>query len=334
MKKNKAKKIATWIIVPLMAAIFILDIATVVIGNNYARKYYPSKESFAYEFGDDRIHFLNTANSDSILLESNGSFALIDAGEGNSNPRRKTPYKGYEKEVVDYIKKVAGDSASSNAYLDFVLATHYHYDHIGGFEAVITDPEITIGKAYFKQFNYEIPKDYETEKWHIDGTYGEIISSLDSREVEIISNLPDEPFEFGDFTLQFFNTVTPSELAGKGENASSVGVKITKGKKVAFLAADITKSCGLEQLLGDDIGDVDLLKIGHHGYFGSSSADFLGKLSPEIAIVTNQLGKIYPNVKWNLTMKAKVPVYATYDNNGIIAAFTDDGEIKLINDIH
>lgn len=334
MKKNKAKKIATWIIVPLMAAIFILDIATVVIGNNYARKNYPSKESFAYEFGDDRIHFLNTANSDSILLESNGFFALIDAGEGNNNPRRKTPYKGYEKEVTDYVKRVAGDSASQNAYLEFVLATHYHYDHIGGFEAVISDPEISIGKAYFKEFNYEITKDYETEKWHIDGTYSEIINALEQRDVEIISDLPDEPFEFGDFTVQFFNTVTPSELAGEGENASSVGVKITKGEKVAFLAADITKSCGLEQLLGDDIGDVDLLKIGHHGYYGSSSAEFLGKLSPEIAIVTNQLGKIYPNVKWNITMKAKVPVYATYDNNGIIAVFTDNGEIKLINDIH
>ncbi len=334
MNKNKAKKIATWIIVPLMATIFILDIATVVISNSYAQKYYPVKETVEYELGDDRIHFLNTANSDSILVESNGKFALIDAGEGNNNPRRKTAYKGYELQVVNYIKKVAGDSQNKNAYLDFILATHYHYDHIGGFCAVINDSQIKIGKAYFKEFNYDIPKDYETEKWRIDGTYEEIIDALNSRKVEIISNLPNEPFEFGDFTIQFYNTVTPTELAEEGENASSVGVKITKGDKVAFLAADITKSCGLEQLLGDKIGDVDLLKIGHHGYYGSSSVEFLEKLSPEIAIVTNHLGKIYPNVKWNLTMKAKVPVYATYDNNGIVASFTDSGDIILYNDIH
>lgn len=333
MNKKKAKKIATWIIVPLMAAIFILDIATVVIGNSYAKKYYPVNESYKHEFGDDRIHFINTANSDSILLESNGLFALIDAGEGNNNPRRKTFYKGYEKEVVNYIKRVAGDNSNKDAYLDFVLATHYHYDHIGGFNAVATDPDITIGKAYFKKFNYLIPKDYEIEKWKIDETYFEIVSSLEKRNVEIISDLPAEPFEFGDFTVQFFNTVTPDELAGKGENASSVGVKITKGEKVAFLAADITKACGLEQILGDKIGDVDVLKIGHHGYYGSSSAEFLEKLSPEIAIVTNQLGKIYPNVKWNLTMKAKIPVYATFDNDGIICSFTDSGEIILVDNI-
>ena len=82
------------------------------------------------------------------------------------------------------------------------------------------------------------------------------------------------------------------------------------------------------------IGDVDLLKIGHHGYFGSSSASFLRKLKPEIAIVTNQLGKIYPNVKWNLTMISKVSLYATYDNNGIIASFTDSGDIVLTKNIH
>ncbi len=332
MKKTRAKKIATWIIVPLMAAIFILDIATVVIGNSYFRKYTFTQEAFDCSNGDDRIHFLNTANSDSILIESNGMFALIDAGEGDNNPRRKTEYKGYESEVVEYIKKVC--KTDNGIHLDFILGTHCHYDHIGSFEALISDSEISIGKAYFKVFNPEIAKDYEVERWEIDETYNEIIDALNKKSVPVISDLSDEAFEFGDFTLQFYNTVTPEFLAGKGENASSIGVKVTKGGKTAFLAADITKSTGLEELLADGIGDVDILKIGHHGYFGSSSSEFLEKLSPEVAIVTNQLGKVYPNVKWNLTMKAKVPFYATYENNGIIVTFADDGEFVFTNNIH
>ncbi|MEE1010716.1 MAG: hypothetical protein U0L11_01640, partial [Acutalibacteraceae bacterium] len=149
MKKIKAKKIITWIIVPLMMAIFVLDIATVIIGNKYCQRYSVTNEKFDYQSGDDRIHFLNTANSDSILLESNGMFALIDAGEGNSNPRRKTEYKGYEQEVIDYIKKVC-KKENGEIYLDFILGTHSHYDHTGSYHSLISDTQIGIGKAYFK----------------------------------------------------------------------------------------------------------------------------------------------------------------------------------------
>lgn len=332
MDKKKVKKIATWIIVPLMALIFILDIVTVALANHYSKRYPVTQETFDGSNGNDRIHFLNTANSDAILVESNGHFFLVDAGEGNDNPRRKTDYKGYETEVIEYIKKVA--VKDGKVYLDFILGTHCHYDHIGAFEALISDPEIQIGKAYFKEFDETVAKDYEVESWKIDQTYEAVISALEEKEVEIISDLPREIFTFEDFMVQFYNTVTPEDAEGKGENAASIGVKLTKNSKSAFLAADITASTGLEDLLADEIGDIDLIKIGHHGYYGSSSTSFLKALKPEIAIVTNQLGKIYPNVKWNLTMGAKVPVYATYDNNGVIASFTDGGDIVLTNNIH
>ena len=332
MKKRDAKKIATWIIVPLMISIFLLDVITVVLGNHYARRYQFTKETFTLENGDDRIHFLNTGNSDAILLESNGKFALIDSGEGNSNPRKKTAYKGYEQDVINYLKSVATDT-NGNVNLEFILGTHAHYDHIGAFEAIINDNNIVIGKAYFKEFDEEIAKDYEIEGWKINETYDAIIRALKAKNVKVISDI-ETKMVFGDFVLELYNTETPEELEGEGENASSIGIKVTKGEKNAFLASDITKSCGLEQILGDKIGDVDLLKAGHHGYIGSSSARFLKKLSPEMIIITNQLGKVYPNVKWNFTMVAKAPFYATYDHNGIIATFTDDNEIILTDDIH
>ena len=110
-------------------------------------------------------------------------------------------------------------------------------------------------------------------------------------------------------------------------------MKVIKGEKSAFLAADFTDGTGLEDIFADSIGDIDLLKIGHHGYYGSSSADFLRVLKPETAICTNQIGKIYPNVKWNLTMVAKVPVFSTAHRNGIIATFTDNNEIILTQNI-
>lgn len=327
-KKKLARVIATWVVTTVMLSVFILDIVVVALGNKYVNQVSITDEAFDHKNGDDRIHFLNTANSDCIIIESNGSFALIDSGEGNNNPRRKTAYKGYEKEVIDYIKKVAADDNGCVDF-EFILGTHIHYDHAGNFEAIFKDEKISAKKAYFKPFNEKIATELESEDWGNKETYEKILATLKARSIPVISNLPDTEFTFGDFTLKFLNTVTPDELSEKGENASSVGVIVTKGERVAFLSADFTKDSGLEQIYADDIGDVDLLKIGHHGYYGSSSKAFLKVLKPEITIVTNNIGKIYPNVKWNLTMVAKAPTFSTSHRNGIIATFTDDNQIIL-----
>lgn len=55
--------------------------------------------------------------------------------------------------------------------------------------------------------------------------------------------------------------------------------------------------------LGPEIGKIDLLKIGHHGYVFSSSQKFLNTLSPEVTVATNRRSKmIYPTVKWRLAL--------------------------------
>lgn len=331
-KKKLSRIIATWVVTWVMLSVFILDIVVVAISNKQVNEIKINDEAFDYSYGDDRIHFLNTANSDCIIIESNGLFALIDSGEGNENPRRKTEYKGYRDEVISYIKKVASDE-NGNVNFEFILGTHIHYDHAGNFEDIFEDEKISSKLAYFKEFDTSVSTEMESEDWGNKETYEKIIKALKKRDIPIESSLPTEEFAFGDFTLKFINTVTPDELKTKGENASSVGVIVEKGNKRAFLAADFTNSSGLEALYASEIGDVDLLKIGHHGYYGSSSKPFLEELKPEIAICTNYIGKIYPNVKWNLTMVAKAPTFSTEHRNGIIATFTNDNKILLTQNI-
>ena len=72
-----AKKIITWIIVPFMIIVFVLDIATVVLCNKNCARFAIEKEDFSEKNGNDKIHFLNTSNSDAVLIESNGRFALL-----------------------------------------------------------------------------------------------------------------------------------------------------------------------------------------------------------------------------------------------------------------
>ena len=99
--------------------------------------------------GQNKIHFLNTGPSDCILLESNGHFALIDAAEDNDFPADKPHLKrpGYEQAVVDYLLEHARGE-DGLVTLDFVLGTHAHSDHLGGFDTVILHPEIRVKKGY------------------------------------------------------------------------------------------------------------------------------------------------------------------------------------------
>ena len=331
MTSAKKKKIATWIIVPLMLLIFLWDIASVVLGNVYTSRVPITPETFDGS-ERDRIHFLNTANSDAILLESDGHFALVDSGEGSFNPRRKGKYTGFESVVIDYLKKVAAD-ADGKVRLDFILGTHAHYDHIGCFHAILQDPDILVDTAYFKPYDPAVDKSID-RRWQLESVYTRILDDLRARDIPCVQDLPREPFAFGRFTVQFFNTVTPPELYGRGENAASVGVKVTKGARSAFLAADITRTTGLTELLADQIGHVDVLKIGHHGYYGSGSFAWFRTLTPQIAVVTNRLGKIYPNEKWMLIFYAHLPLFATVENDGVIVSFTDTDELILTNHIH
>ncbi len=322
-KKKIARVIATWVVTAIMVSVFVLDIITILFDNKHVNNLTIQPYTHQKSTTADRIHFLNTANSDCIIIESNGRFALVDSGEGDENPRRKTEYKGYGNEVLSYIKKTCADQ-NGTVHFDFILATHMHYDHSGNFEKIINDKQISIGKAYIKNYNGNTLTETESEAWGNKQTYDNIITALSNKNTPIISNIPDPPFKFGDFTVQFFNTVTPTALANEGDNANSIGVKLKKGDKSAFLAADFTGTSGLEKLYGKEIGDVDVLKIGHHGYFGSSSTEFLKTVKPNIAICTNYIGKIYPNVKWNLTMVAKAPILATEHRNGIITDFTEN----------
>lgn len=323
-KKKLARVIATWLVTAIMVSVFLLDIVTVILANSYVSAITLSSGKPERSDSADRIHFLNTANSDCIILESNGHFAMIDSGEGDNNPRRKTEYNGFSEEVMAYLTEHA-TSSDGKIHLDFILATHMHYDHAGNFETIIRAENVVIEKAYIKEYTDDDFTDTEKIGWGNQELYTAIITALNEKEIPIVHDLPTEEIAFGDFTLRLINTTTPAEIKVGGDNDNSIGVIVKKGEDSAFLAADFTNSNGLEDYYAEEIGDIDLLKAGHHGYFGSSSPDFLRTLKPEIVICTNYIGKMYPNVKWNITMVAKAPIFSTVHRNGIIADFSGNG---------
>ena len=101
------------------------------------------------------------------------------------------------------------------------------------------------------------------------------------------------------------------------------------GKARALLVGDLNYKTGDERRVADRVGKVDLLKVGHHGYVGSSSAYFLKKLAPRYAVVPNVKWRIYPDVKWKLRHVAHAELHTTVDEDGVIAEFHDNGKIEI-----
>lgn len=295
-----------------------------------ARKY--TVDKIALSTHGDRIYFLNTGSADAILIESEGKFALIDGAEDSDNPRNfpELVYEGTEDYVVDAIRKIAGDE-NGKAVLEFILGTHSHSDHIGGLDTVILDENITVKTAYIKKYDESKINSHEINAWDNKEVYEQMISACEKRNVPVVYEISEETFPLGNFSLKFCNTAETEWAEPIGENENAVGLLLQKNGMRAFLAADINNLDGDEDRLSQELGKINLLKVGHHGYDHSTTLGFVKALSPEFAIVTNKQGGISRTPLKNLN-KVKAKVFETGKHKGIVAEFTDD-KIVIYGDI-
>lgn len=275
------------------------------------------------------IHFLNTGHSDCIIIESNGHFAMIDAAEDTEFPSNKPHLnlKGYEKEVCNYLIKNCSDK-NGMVTLDFVLGTHCHSDHIGGFDTVINHPQITVKKAFLKPYHEENIFIMERKRWDNTEVYTQMKNALTANNVSIVESFDNYSFKLGDFNVKFFNGSYQKPNLKFGENVNSVVTLVEYNGLKALLAGDMNYKNGGEKLIAKQIDKVDLLKVGHHGYFGSTSFYMVKKLMPKYSVVCNERKRMYPDVIFKLKSIAKSQIICTADVNGVKVVFDNDINIE------
>lgn len=278
------------------------------------------------------IHFLNTGSSDCIIIESNGHFAMVDAGEDSDYPANKPHlnYSGYEEEVCNYLLKNCA-SSDGTVTLDFVVGTHAHSDHIGGFDTVINHPKINVKKAYLKPYNEKDIFIYERLSWDNTEVYEQMKNALIKNNVEIVEDFDELKTTLGDFKVTFYNGKYKKRLVKYGENVNSVVTLLECNGFRCLLAGDLNNKDFDEYRLAKKIGKVDILKVGHHGYPFSSSRKWLKTLSPKYSVVCNFEKKIYPHIKRRLVDEIGTKLFCTADLNGV--KFDFDNGLKPTTDI-
>ncbi len=250
------------------------------------------------------VTFIDVGQGDAIFIKTpGGKNGLIDAG--GTPYWKQSDYDPGEEAVVPFLE------SQNVKKLDFVIATHADGDHIGGMPAVL------------KKFPADIVYDTGVESEQPE--YEELNKVIDAKRIATSVLKQGAGFDV-DPSVKFEVLSPPKDFYYEGENNNSVVIRFVYGDVSFLLMADaefeseynIVKICGNKK-------QSNILKIGHHGSFTSTSDRLLKAINPEIAIISvgahNTFGHPYPGVLAKLE-DADINIYRT-DENGNITIRTD-----------
>lgn len=239
------------------------------------------------------VHFIDVGQADSVLLEYNGQFVLIDGGYQESGPV-----------VVEYLQEQGVEE------LALVVATHLHGDHLGGLPTVLSV--------------FPTQRIWCSSRTYYSNAYDLFCYYADQQDVPIENPMIGEKFLLGDVALQLLGPISKDYV---DLNNTSLVIMATYENNKFLFTGDMRWEAEKELVeAGTDL-KADVLKVGHHGSYTSSSYVFLREVMPEYAVIMcgrdNEYG--HPHTEPMSRLRdADVTIYRT-DLMGTVIA-TSDGE--------
>lgn len=242
------------------------------------------------------VHYIDVGQGDCIFVElPNKKTLLIDAGTSKSYIN-----------IISYIKDLG------YFFIDYVVITHPHADHIGSMDKVLRNfivneffmPECFPETKMFNTMLNTIKKQKIPIRLSRNGT---IIIEQDNLSIEVLS---------------------PINYSYSNTNNYSLVIKIDYGES-EFLFTGDAETLVEEELLNNNIDiDSDILKVGHHGSNTSSSEAFIEEVSPNIAVISCGINNKYnhPHIETIETLvEQDIEIYRT-DELGTIVIEADKQE--------
>ncbi|MBO5197796.1 MAG: MBL fold metallo-hydrolase [Lachnospiraceae bacterium] len=244
------------------------------------------------------VTYIDVGQGDSALVYCDGQYMLIDGGE-----------LSYSSLISAFLER------NEIPYLDIVVGTHAHSDHIGGLvgalmyakAGLVLCPVTWYDSPAFRSFSYYAGK---------NGPGITVPNKMDT-------------YELGSATV----TVLGLNVESEDINDTSIVLRVTYGDRAFLFTGDAERPA--EQVLLEEcpeLLDSDVLKVGHHGSNSSTTYPFLREIMPEYAIICcgagNKHGHPTSFVLGRLR-DAGAAVYRT-DIHGDITIYYDGEEWAII----
>jgi len=241
------------------------------------------------------VSFINVGQGDCELLQlPTGQNMLIDAGISEAGPA-----------VVSYIKSLGIKK------IDYLIATHPHADHIGGMELVVK--------------SFPIGKIYMTRGTTTTETFKDLLQTIKARGMTI--NTAKAGVTVIDQNGLKISFLAPCGNSYEELNNWSAVTKVQFGNTSFLLTGDAQELSENEMLKSGVNLQADVLKVGHHGSYSSTSPAFLKAVDPKYAVISVRQGNDYGHphqVTLDKLSAAGGTVYRT-DQNGTVV-ITSDGK--------
>lgn len=281
-----------------LAAVLALVIAAVCVLFGI----FNQKEAKTYE--DLAVHYIDVGQGDAILIQApTGENMLIDAGPGSS-----------EEDLVKYLKDFRVES------LDYFVLTHPDEDHIGGADRVFESctvstvimPECERDTKAYRNLIDAIEAEEDCEE--LAPQAGDVYTFCEGAAITVLSPLAEKYDDVNDYSVVLRMDYYESSFLFTGDAGTEVE----------------------EQMLGyweEEKLDCDVLKVGHHGSYTSSSQAFLEAVTPQYAVISCGKSNKYGHPHAEITSRLEnegTEIYRT-DRLGSIV-LTSDGDTVTVEE--
>lgn len=248
------------------------------------------------------ICFIDTGQSDCVLIKAPEKTVLIDAGERD-------------------CAGIIGDFLSREGVsrIDLFVATHPHSDHIGSGAYVVETFDVQ---------ELLIP-DIPEESYPTSSTYEKLLLAADEQGTVLTPASPGIEYDLGGGMV--LKVLGPVSDYGTDYNNWSVVTKLVAGEISFLFTGDIEAEAEADLIASGAELSCTVLKAPHHGGSTSSSAPFLDAADPSCAVIlcgaNNDYGHPHKEVREAYAARG-YEVYRT-DQNGSIVFRTDGKNITV-----